>query len=456
MNNDQAKNLEQIDKTNLFHPITNLKSHTSEDVLILDRGEGIYVYDKQGKKYLEGLAGLWCTSLGYGVKELAEAASEQMTKLGYASLFTSKSHEPAILLSEKLIEMSPYDKGKVFFGNSGSDANDTQLKLYTYYNNALGNTSKKKIISRIKGYHGVTVASASMTGLPAQHKLFDLPADGFFHIDTPHFYRGALKDESEEQYVNRLTQNLDNLIIKEGPENIAAMIAEPLMGAGGVIIPPKNYFPSIQKVLTKYSIPLIDDEVVCAFGRTGTVWGAETFDMKPSSITIAKALSSGYIPISAVIVPDELYDPIKDASGDIGIFGHGYTYSGHPVSCAVALKTLEIYERDKIFDHVVTVSDHFQSRVNKLNSFESVGEARGVGLICGIELVSNKASKEGFTPIGSAGRVVAKICQDEGLIVRAIGDVIAMCPPLIITKNQIDEMFDIFELSLIKAESKIL
>ena len=234
------------------------------------------------------------------------------------------------------------------------------------------------------------------------------------------------------------------------------MIAEPLMGAGGVIIPPKNYFPSIQKVLTKYSIPLIDDEVVCAFGRTGTVWGAETFDMKPSSITIAKALSSGYIPISAVIVPDELYDPIKDASGDIGIFGHGYTYSGHPVSCAVALKTLEIYERDKIFDHVVTVSDHFQSRVNKLNSFESVGEARGVGLICGIELVSNKASKEGFTPMGSAGRVVAKICQDEGLIVRAIGDVIAMCPPLIITKNQIDEMFDIFELSLTKAESKIL
>ncbi len=257
MNNDQLKNLEQIDKTNLFHPITNLKSHTSEDVLILDRGEGIYVYDKQGKRYLEGLAGLWCTSLGYGVKELAEAASEQMTKLGYASLFTSKSHEPAILLSEKLIEMSPYDKGKVFFGNSGSDANDTQLKLYTYYNNALGNTSKKKIISM--GYHGVTVASASMTGLPAQHKLFDLPADGFFHIDTPHFYRGALENENEEQYVQRLTQNLDDLICKEGPETIAAMIAEPLMGAGGVIIPPTNYFPSIQKVLTKYSIPLIDE-----------------------------------------------------------------------------------------------------------------------------------------------------------------------------------------------------
>jgi 4-aminobutyrate--pyruvate transaminase len=295
-----------------------------------------------------------------------------------------------------------------------------------------------------------------MTGLPAQHKLFDLPADGFFHIDTPHFYRGALDNESEEEYVSRLTINLDNLINKEGPENIAAMIAEPLMGAGGVIIPPKNYFPSIQKVLNKYSIPLIDDEVVCAFGRTGNVWGADTFDMKPSSITIAKALSSGYIPISAVIVPDELYDPIKDASGDIGIFGHGYTYSGHPVACAVALKTLEIYERDKIFEHVASISDYFQARVKKLNSFESVGEARGVGLICGIELVSDKATKAGFAPMGSAGRVVAKTCQDEGLIVRAIGDVIAMCPPLIITTNQIDEMFDMFELALKKAESKIL
>lgn len=449
--------LSMMDKNNLFHPITNLKLHAQdEEILILDRGEGIYVYDTNGKKYLEGLAGLWCTSLGYGVKELADAASEQMAKLGYASLFTSKSHEPAIRLSEKLIEMSPYKKGKVFFGNSGSDANDTQLKIYTYYNNALGNSSKKKIISRIKGYHGVTVASASMTGLPAQHKLFDLPADGFFHTDTPHFYRGGLENETEQEYVNRLASNLDALINKEGPENIAAMIAEPLMGAGGVIIPPKGYFPAIQSILDKYSIALIDDEVVCAFGRTGNIWGSETFEMKPSSITIAKALSSGYLPISAVIVPDDIYEPVKEASGDIGIFGHGYTYSGHPVACAVAIKTLEIYERDNIFEHAASLGDHFQNRVNKLNAFDSVGEARGVGLICGIELVSNKTSKAGFNPMGSAGRVVAKVCQDEGLIVRAIGDVIAMCPPLIITKNQIDEMFDIFELALKKAECEIL
>jgi len=446
--NKNLKNLDSIDKKNLFHPITNLKAHTSEDVLIVDKGEGVYIYDTNGKKYLEGLAGLWCSSLGYGVEELGEVAKEQMNKLGYSSLFTSKSHEPAIKLSEKLIELSPFKNGKVFFGNSGSDANDTQLKLYTYMNNALGNTKKKKIISRIKGYHGVTVASASMTGLPAQHKLFDLPTNSFSHAMTPHFYREGLDGETEESFVKRLVTNLEDLINKEGPENIAAMIAEPLMGAGGVIIPPKDYFPSIQKVLSKNNIPLIDDEVVCAFGRTGNMWGADTFNMKPSSITIAKALSAGFIPISAVIVPDDMYEPIKEASGDIGIFGHGYTYSGHPVSCAVALKTLEIYERDNVFDHASKVSSHFQNRAQKLLELDYVGEVRGIGLICGIEMVSNKASKKMFDPIGSAGKIIAKICQDNGLIVRAIGDVIALCPPLIISHDEIDELFDILEISI--------
>lgn len=448
MANIKTKNLDLIDKDNLFHPITNLKAHASEDILIIDRGEGVYVYDTNGKKYLEGLAGLWCSSLGYGVEELGEAAKEQMNKLGYSSLFASKSHEPAIRLSEKLIELSPYKNGKVFFGNSGSDANDTQLKLYTYMNNALGNHNKKKILSRIKGYHGVTVASASMTGLPAQHKLFDLPANLFSHAMTPHFYREGLDGETENAFVERLTDNLEALIEKEDPNEIAAMIAEPLMGAGGVIIPPEGYFPSIQKVLNKYDIPLIDDEVVCAFGRTGNMWGAETFQMNPSSITIAKALSAGFLPISAVIVPDEIYNPIKEASGDIGIFGHGYTYSGHPVSCAVALKTIEIYERENIFEHVNEISSYFQSRAKKLEDLDFVGEVRGIGLICGIEMVANKSTKAFFEPVGSAGKIIAKICQDNGLIVRAIGDVIALCPPLVITRNEVDELFDILEKSI--------
>lgn len=442
------KNLDLIDKNNLFHPITNLKAHSSEDLLIVDRGEGVYIYDTNGKKYLEGLAGLWCSSLGYGVEELGEAAKEQMNKLGYSTLFTSKSHEPAIRLSEKLIELSPFKNGKVFFGNSGSDANDTQLKLYTYMNNALGKTKKKKILSRVKGYHGVTVASASMTGLPAQHKLFDLPANSFSHAMTPHFYREGLEGESEGDFVKRLTTNIEELINKEGADNIAAMIAEPLMGAGGVIVPPKGYFSSIQNILSKYNIPLIDDEVVCAFGRTGNMWGAETFDMKPSSITIAKALSAGFIPISAVIVPDHMYEPIKDASGDIGIFGHGYTYSGHPVACAVALKTLEIYERDNVFNHVNNISEYFQERAQRLLELDYVGEVRGVGLICGIEMVSDKNTKSLFEPIGSAGKIIAKICQNNGLIVRAFGDVIALCPPLIISLEEIDELFDILEKSI--------
>ena len=444
----KTDNLVIKDIENLFHPATNLVVHEDSKPLILDKGEGIYVYDIQGNKYIEGLAGLWCNALGFGNESLVETAANQMQKFGYGSLFASKSHEPAIMLSEKLIEMSPYQEGKVFFGNSGSDANDTQFKLFTYLNNALGKPKKKKFLARKKGYHGITVASGSMTGIPANHKLFDLPLPNFFHIDTPHFYREQISNETEEGFVARLTSNLEELIIKEGSDSFMAMIAEPLIGAGGVLIPPKNYFPAIQAVLDKYDIPLIDDEVVCGFGRTGNCWGYETFSMRPSSITIAKALSSGYIPISAVIVPEDVFEPIKKASNDVGVFGHGYTYSGHPVACAVALRTLEIYEELNLFSHVEKIAPKFQERVNKLGAFEFVGEARGIGLIAALEIVKNKGTKENFDPYGKVGKQIAEICQKNGLIVRAIGDVIAICPPLIITEEQVDEMFGILEASL--------
>lgn len=444
----KTDNLVIKDIENLFHPATNLVVHEDSKPLILDKGEGIYVYDIQGNKYIEGLAGLWCNALGFGNESLVETAANQMQKFGYGSLFASKSHEPAIMLSEKLIEMSPYQEGKVFFGNSGSDANDTQFKLFTYLNNALGKPKKKKFLARKKGYHGITVASGSMTGIPANHKLFDLPLPNFFHTDTPHFYREQISNETEEGFVARLTSNLEELIIKEGSDSFMAMIAEPLIGAGGVLIPPKNYFPAIQAVLDKYDIPLIDDEVVCGFGRTGNCWGYETFSMRPSSITIAKALSSGYIPISAVIVPEDIFEPIKKASNDVGVFGHGYTYSGHPVACAVALRTLEIYEELNLFSHVEEIAPKFQERVNKLGAFEFVGEARGIGLIAALEIVKNKGTKENFDPYGKVGKQIAEICQKNGLIVRAIGDVIAICPPLIITEEQVDEMFGILEASL--------
>ena len=451
----KTDNLAIKDIENLFHPATNLVVHEDTDPLILNKGEGIYVYDIQGNRYIEGLAGLWCNALGFGNESLVETAANQMQKFGYGSLFASKSHEPAIMLSEKLIEMPPYQEGKVFFGNSGSDANDTQYKLFTYLNNALGKPKKKKFLARKKGYHGITVASGSMTGIPANHKLFDLPLPNFFHTDTPHFYREQTSNEAEEDFVTRLANNLEELIIKEGGDSFMAMIAEPLIGAGGVLIPPKNYFPAIQSVLDKYDIPLIDDEVVCGFGRTGNCWGYETFSMRPSSITIAKALSSGYIPISAVIVPEEIFEPIKKASNEVGVFGHGYTYSGHPVACAVALRTLEIYEELNLFSHVVNITPKFQERVNKLGTFEFVGEARGIGLIAALEIVKNKDTKENFDPYGKAGKQIAEICQKNGLIVRAIGDVIAICPPLIITEEQVDEMFDILEASLTEFEKSL-
>ena len=450
----KAKNfdLEALDRDYLFLPITNLKNHITQDVLILERGEGIYIFDKDGKKYIDGLAGLWCTSLGHGVTELADAAKEQMSKLGYSTLFASKSHEPAILLAEKLIEMSPFSSGKVFFGLSGSDSNDTQYKLFTYANNKLGKEKKKKMIARKKGYHGVTVTSASMTGLPNQHKLFDLPQENFIHTETPHYFKEGKEGETEENYVRRLSETLEKTILDEGPESIAAMIAEPLMGAGGGILPPKGYFPAIQDVLDKFDIPLIVDEVVTAFGRTGNAFGSETYEIKPTSMTIAKALSSGYIPISAVIVNDELFEPIKEASGDIGVFGHGYTYSGHPVSCAVALKTLEIYERDKVFEHANKAGDYFQTSISKLNEEEFVGEVRGIGLIAGVELYKDPKNKTPFEEVGKAGKLLSDVCQSNGLIVRPILDTIALCPPLIISEKEIDELTEKLRKSLQEAK----
>ncbi len=432
----------------LFHPSTNLYTHTEQETLVLDRGEGIYVYDINGNRYIEGLSGLWCNALGFGNEELIEAASVQMRKLSYGTLFASKSHEPAILLAEKLIELSPFNEGKVFFGSSGSDANDTQIKIFTYLNNATGKKNKKNFLARKKAYHGITVASASMTGLPTQHQLFDLPLKGFYHTECPHYFKESYVDETEDSYTDRLITSVEEKINMVGPDSFAALIAEPLMGAGGVILPPKHYFPKLQAVLDKYDISLIDDEVICGFGRTGNYWGYETFDMKPASITIAKALSSGYLPISAVIIPDHIYEPIARASNQQGIFGHGYTYSGHPVACAVALKTIEIYEKTKLIDHVETVSKTFQKRLLDIRSNHIIGETRGVGLIGAIEIYENRELKQFFDPKFGAGIKVMKLCQRHGLLVRAIQDTIAICPPLIISNEEVNKLFDILEYSL--------
>jgi 4-aminobutyrate--pyruvate transaminase len=436
-------NLATRDVETLVHPYINLASFRDAGPLIIERGEGVRVYDTEGKAYIEGMAGLWCTALGYGNEELVEAAAAQMRKLSFAHLFTGKSHDPAIELGEKLKEIAPVPISKVFFCNSGSEANDTQVKLVWYLNNALGRPNKKKIVSRQKAYHGVTIVAASLTGLPANHRDFDLPLPGFLHASCPHHYRFAEAGESEEDFASRLAAELDALIVREGPDTVAAFIAEPVMGAGGVIVPPKSYFEKVSKVCAKHDVFTISDEVICGFGRLGTAFGCETLGFAPHSISVAKALSSAYLPIAGVMIPEAMYEALLAESKKIGVFGHGFTYGGHPVSAAVALKAIEIYQRDRIFEKAVARAPRFQSRLKALNAHPLVGEARGLGLIGGVELVADKSTKRSFEPQQLVGAGAVRFAEAEGLIVRSVlGDVLTLCPPLVINEAEIDELFD--------------
>ena len=304
--------LEARDIASLVHPYTNLAKHAENGPLGIDRGDGIHVWDTDGKQYIEVVAGLWCASLGYGEKELVKAATAQMEKLAFSHLFQSRSHGPVIELAEKLKSLAPCDTARVFFVGDGSSANDTAIKLVWYYNNAIGRPEKKKIIGRLKAYHGVTVASASVTGLTHNHLDWDLPLKGFLHTDCPHYYREALPGETEDQFVDRIIGNLDRLINKVGPETVAAFFAEPIQGAGGLIVPPQNYFPKLQAVLKKYDILLVADEVITGFLRTGNYWGCQTVDMQPDMVTCAKALSSAYLPIGAVTIPSFMHDAMVE------------------------------------------------------------------------------------------------------------------------------------------------
>jgi len=449
----QLTNAQQRDVEALIHPYTNLVRHREVGPIILERGKGIFVYDNRGRDYIDGLAGLWCVSLGYNEERLVEAATKQLRELPYSHIFAGRSHEPGIELAERLKEVAPFAASKVFFANSGSEANDTQVKLAWYYWNAKGKPQKKKIIGRTKGYHGVTLMSASLTGLPNNHRAFDLPFPGILHADCPHFYHNAEPGEGEEDFAARMAGNLEALIEREGPETIAAFIAEPVMGAGGVILPPASYFERIQPVLEKHDILFIDDEVICGFGRTGNYWGAQTYKMRPHTITCAKALSSAYLPISAVIIDEDMYQAMLDQSRAIGIFGHGFTYSAHPVAAAVAIETMKIYEERNIVAQVRRLSVPFLKRVQALRDHPLVGEADGVGLICGIEFVADKAAKRNFPAEKMVGAACAGFAQEEGLFTRAmIGDRLAFCPPLIISEGEIEEMFDRFTRALDKTE----
>ncbi|KAI7729495.1 hypothetical protein M8C21_024495 [Ambrosia artemisiifolia] len=397
--------------------------------LVIERSKGSYVYDINGKKYLDSLAGLWCTALG-------------------TFLFSD--------LAKELLDMFTASKmKKAFFTNSGSEANDTQVKLVWYYNNALGRPNKKKFIARTKSYHGSTLISASLSGLSPLHQNFDLPSPFVLHTDCPHYWRFHLPGETEEQFSTRLATNLENLIIKEGPETIAAFIAEPVMGAGGVIPPPEGYFEKIQAVVKKYDILFIADEVICAFGRLGTMFGCDKYNIKPDLVSVAKALSSAYMPIGAVLVGPEVADVISSHSNKLGVFSHGFTYSGHPVACAVALEALKIYQERNIVEQVNRVAPKFQDGLKAFSSSPIIGEIRGTGLILATEFADNKSPDTPFPPEWGIGAYFGAQCAENGMLVRIAGDIIMMSPPFIITPDEIDELISIYGKALKATEKKV-
>ena len=428
------------DIASLVHPQTNLLQHLEQGPQVIERGQGIYIWDDSGQQFLDAAAGLWCASLGYASERLAKVAYEQMRKLGYYHLYRGTSNEPGVDLAEKLLSIAPVKMSKVLFQCSGSEANDTAIKLVWYYHAAIGKPAKRKIIGRHMGYHGSTSASISASGKPDMHADFGLPFPDFRHTEYPHYYRRHNDGESEEQFATRMADALEQLILAEGPDTVGGFIAEPVMGAGGGLTPPRTYWDKMQAVLRKYDVLFIADEVICGFGRTGNMWGSITYDLKPDMISCAKALSAGMQPISALIVNDRVFAAMLDESKKLGNFAHGFTYAGHPVTTAVALETLRIYDEMDMVPHVQRVGAYMQQVLGRFASHPIVGDVRGVGLLTGIEMMADKATRTPFAPAGRAGAVADKHARANGLITRFVGDRIAFSPPLIITEAEVDEL----------------
>ena len=439
---EPVNSLAARDVRSVIHPFTDLAHHVEEGPMVLSRGEGVYVLDDHGHRYLEGMAGLWCANLGFSEERLVDAAREQMSRLPTYHMFGGKSHGPAIALAERLLAMAPAPMSKVLFTSSGSEANDTAIKLVRYYHHAIGKPDKYKIISRVRAYHGATLACASLTGLPHVHRDFGLPLQGILHTACPHHYRYALPGETDEAFATRLAAELERLILREGSDTVAAFIAEPIMGAGGVIMPPAGYFPQIQAILEKYDVLLIADEVITGFGRTGETFGCASNGMRPDLITVAKGLSAGYMPIGGVLISEPIYRTMLEQSRKIGTFGHGFTYSGHPVCAAVALRALEIYQEDQLLAHVRTLAPHFAARILALAVHPLVGHSRAAGLLGAIELMADPERRVPFDPALKVGARVVEHALDYGVILRPLGDVISFCPPLIIDPAETDFLFD--------------
>ncbi|MDE0808420.1 MAG: aminotransferase [Alphaproteobacteria bacterium] len=432
------------DIASIVHPQTNLAKHLEVGPMVITGGEGSRIFDDSGKDYIESVAGLWCASLGFQHERLAKVAYEQMRTLGYYHSYRHRSNEPNVDLAEKLLSIAPVPMSKVLFQCSGSEANDTAIKLVWYYHNAIGKPEKRKIIARTMGYHGSTAAAVSLSGKPDMHADFGLPFEPFRHTEYPHYFRRHEDGESEEAFSTRMADALEAMILEEGPETVGAFFAEPVMGAGGAVLPPATYFEKIQAVLKKYEILFVADEVICGFGRTGEMWGSQTYNLEPDMISSAKALSAAMQPISALMINEKIYQAMLVQSGKLGPFAHGYTYAGHPVASAVALEVLKIYEEIDVVSRVKSISPTFMSALEQHADHPLIGDVSGVGLMCGIELMRDGAARVPFQAELKVSEKFQENALKHGLIPRAVGDRLVFAPPLIITEAEIAEMSDRF------------
>ncbi len=431
--------LQALDRDHHLHPFTHFKELGEEGARVIERAEGVYLWDSNGNKMLDAMAGLWCVNIGYGRKELAEVAFKQMQQLPYYNAFFKTTHQPAVELAQLIAEVTPAHMQHVFFCGSGSEANDTVLRMVRRYWDVKGKPSKKTIISRINAYHGSTVAGASLGGMTWMHEQGDLPIPGIVHIDQPYWFKEG-GDLSPEEFGLKAAQALEAKILELGADNVGAFIAEPIQGAGGVIVPPETYWPEIKRILAKYEILLVIDEVICGFGRTGEWFGSDLYDLKPDLMPIAKGLSSGYLPIGGVVVGERVARTLIDEGGE---FNHGYTYSGHPVAAAVAAENIRILKDEGIVDRVrEETGPYLQQRWHELADHPLVGEVRGVGLVGALELTNDKAARTRFDDKGSAGTLCRDFCFNNGLVMRATGDTMIISPPLVITKAEIDELIE--------------
>ena len=446
---DVRESLADIDRRSIIHPFTNLRQFSAGQLAgprIIDTAAGVRVRDCDGNEFIDAFAGLYCVNVGYGQERIIEAIYAQAKELAYYHAYAASSNEPSIRLSEMILKMAPEGISRIFYGLSGSDANETLVKIVWYYNNVLQRPDKKKIISRHRGYHGGTIVSGSLTGLPVFHKAFDLPIRPVLHTTTPHYYWGARDGETEQEFAQRCADELETLIVEEGPDTVAAFVGEPMMGTGGLIPPPASYWEKIQPVLKKYDVLLIADEVVCGFGRMGTAFGCDFYGIEPDMMTIAKGLTSAYLPLSGALISDGVWEVLQQGSDEYGAFAHGYTYSAHPLCAAAGVANLSILGEDDIISHVAENGPYLLTALGeRLAGHPNVGEVRGDGMLAAVEFVADRDRKKPFSVDAKIGPRLSDACLQRGLISRAMphGDILGFAPPLIISRSDIDRIADI-------------